>query len=186
MGLSRGTHYIILFHLLCLWTGFGKSDNPQVYGDSGKQVKYFCILSPCLPPSLPPTPPSLPPLPPSLPFLPPPSLSFILLLSLVNNRRLLDKFQLYERQQQELQGGGDQTGEDVEEVLTPDEKENVERVKRSIAKLVTITIFTLHNNYALLSTLLNCIFQCRLEHGELQLDETVMTIIDYVHRHTSP
>ena len=45
-------------------------------------------------------------------------------------RRLLEKFQLYERQQ----GQPSVEGEEVEEVLTPDERERVERAKRSITK----------------------------------------------------
>ena len=45
-------------------------------------------------------------------------------------RRLLEKFQQYERQQGLLSVDG----EEVEEVLTPDERERVERAKRSITK----------------------------------------------------
>ena len=45
-------------------------------------------------------------------------------------RRLLEKFQVYERQQ----GLSGVEGEEVEEVLTPDERERVERAKRSITK----------------------------------------------------
>ena len=44
-------------------------------------------------------------------------------------RRLLEKFQVFEHQQEV--GGGE--GE-LEEVLTPDERRKVEVVKRSIAK----------------------------------------------------
>ena len=64
------------------------------------------------------------------------SVNLSLLMSLCTTylyRRLLEKFQLFERQQQEAQSGGGVEGE-MEEVLTPDERGKVERVKRSIAK----------------------------------------------------
>lgn len=48
-------------------------------------------------------------------------------------RRLLERFERHERQQAEVKKGG-VVEEEMEEVLTPDEKERVEAIKRSIAK----------------------------------------------------
>ena len=49
-------------------------------------------------------------------------------------RRLLERFEQQERQQAELKRGVVMEEEEMEEVLTPDEKEKVEAIKRSIAK----------------------------------------------------
>ena len=49
-------------------------------------------------------------------------------------RRLLEKSQVYERQLAELQVGGASGEGEVEEVLTPGERERVDTVKRIIAK----------------------------------------------------
>ena len=51
-------------------------------------------------------------------------------------RRLLEKSQVYERQLAELQVGGASGEGEVEEVLTPGERERVDTVKRIIAKRV--------------------------------------------------
>lgn len=49
-------------------------------------------------------------------------------------RRLLERNQMYERQLAEAGGAGMGLQEDMEEVLTPDEREKVTTVKRNIAK----------------------------------------------------
>ena len=51
-----------------------------------------------------------------------------------NDRRLLDKYQLWERQRLDGQEG---TEEELEEALTPEERKAAERVKQTINKLVS-------------------------------------------------
>ena len=53
---------------------------------------------------------------------------------IVCTRRLLEKYTQYEQQVAELQareGGGE---EEIEEVLTPDEKDKAQKVKKTIEK----------------------------------------------------
>jgi hypothetical protein len=72
-------------------------------------------------------------------------------------RRLLEKYAQYQEQVARLQAPGQRREveeEDMEDVLTPDDKSTAERVKRTISKL---------------------------EQGELQLDETVMALSNYIH-----
>ena len=49
----------------------------------------------------------------------------------LSSRRLLDKYEVYERQAAEEVGSGE---DEMEEVLTPDERKKAESVKRSINK----------------------------------------------------
>ena len=54
---------------------------------------------------------------------------------IVCTRRLLEKYTQYEQQVAELQareGGGEE--EEIEEVLTPDEKDKAQKVKKTIEK----------------------------------------------------
>lgn len=48
---------------------------------------------------------------------------------------------MYERQLAEAGGAGAGLQEDMEEVLTPDEREKVTTIKRNIAKLVSLWLF---------------------------------------------
>ena len=56
-----------------------------------------------------------------------------------HHRRLLEKYAQYQEQMVQLQskeGKGELEEEDVEEILTPDEKTTAERVKKTIQKSV--------------------------------------------------
>ncbi|XP_064390213.1 DNA-directed RNA polymerase III subunit RPC3-like isoform X2 [Halichondria panicea] len=71
-----------------------------------------------------------------------------------DNKRLLDKYEVYERQSEAVGSSGDE----LEELLTPDEKKRAESVRRSLNKL---------------------------EHAELQVDESVFIITNYLATHTN-
>ena len=100
-------------------------------------------------------------------------------------RRLLEKYAQYQEQLAQLQARGEVKGEggrgeeeeeeeEMEEVLTPDEKSTAEGVKKTIQKWVFTTKCRLHFSAYF------CMYFCRLEEGELQLDETVMALSNYV------
>ena len=97
-------------------------------------------------------------------------------------RRLLEKYAQYQEQLAQLQARGEVKGEggrgeeeeEMEEVLTPDEKSTAEGVKKTIQKWVFTTKCRLN------FSAYYCMYFCRLEEGELQLDETVMALSNYV------
>jgi DNA-directed RNA polymerase III subunit RPC3 len=66
---------------------------------------------------------------------------------------LLEKYAQYQEQMAQLKGRGEVEEEEMEEILTPDEKTTAEQVKKTIQKL---------------------------EAGELQLDETIMSLSNYI------
>ncbi|CAI8030543.1 DNA-directed RNA polymerase III subunit RPC3 [Geodia barretti] len=69
------------------------------------------------------------------------------------HKRLLEKYAQYQEQMAQLKGRGEVEEEEIEEILTPDEKTTAEQVKKTIQKL---------------------------EAGELQLDETIMSLSNYI------
>ena len=93
------------------------------------------------------------------------------------NRRLLEKYAQYQEQMAQLQTReerGEVGEEEMEEILTPDEKTTAERAKTTIQKFVTC-------HWSLLTWCTSSVlFLYRLEAGELQLDETIMTLSNYI------
>ena len=88
-------------------------------------------------------------------------------------RRLLEKYGQYQEQLAQLKAQGTRgevEEEEMEEILTPDEKSAAEGVRKTIRKFVSFN-----------PLLCVCFCLCfRLEAGELQLDETIMTLSNYI------
>lgn len=104
---------------------------------------------------------------------------------------------MYERQLAEAGGAGAGLQEEMEEVLTPDEREKVATIKRNITKWVNYNIIqplALIIPGQLSMTVAFCMPQCtttmscflyvcnvfRLEQAEIQLDETIEVISNYI------
>lgn len=92
-------------------------------------------------------------------------------------RRLLEKYSQYQEQVAQLQARereGEEQEEEMEDILTPDEKNTAQRVKKTIDKYAVSTGGQMNAFWLLMH------FLCRLEQGELQLDETVMVLSNYI------
>ena len=73
----------------------------------------------------------------------------------------------------QLKGRGEVEEEEIEEILTPDEKATAEQVKKTIQKFVASYLVPFYSDCLICGLY-------RLEAGELQLDETIMSLSNYI------